>query len=98
MHTSQMVTCVLQVCYGGETPEGIANLVDMSADEVNDILRGNERIQAAQTCNVIQATEETCRQLQAALQPGQTALLIGCINSVLPIFGHRRCDLHACSS
>ena len=60
----------MQVCYKGETPEGIADMVDMSADEVNDLLRGNDSIQAAPACNVMQAVDDTCGQLRLALETG----------------------------
>ena len=66
----QPSTCVaLQVCYKGATPEGIAEMVDMSADEVNDILRGDEGVRALPAGSMMQAIEDTCSRLRAALRP-----------------------------
>ena len=49
-------------------------MIDMSADEVNDLLRGNSSIRPMPPCNVMQLIEEACGKLKTGLQAGKTTL------------------------
>ena len=59
-----------QVCFEGATAEGIADLVDMSAEEVNELLRGEASIRALPAGKLLQAVERTCSSLTASLSSG----------------------------
>ena len=60
----------MQVCFEGATAEGIADLVDMSAEEVSELLRGEASIRALPGGKLLQAVERTCSSLSASLSSG----------------------------
>lgn len=64
---------VLQVCINGQSAEGIASLVDMSADEVSDILAGGAGKSSSSSwasmpvSSMLELVENTCRQAASML-------------------------------
>lgn len=63
----------MQVSIDGHTAEGIASLVDMSADEISSILQGDTGASAApgQSVDLVKLVEETCQQVANAMHKSQ---------------------------